>query len=154
MRSAHIWLVTLICGAVFLPGQAPPLAAQSQPPIALSGQVTSAEEGAMEGVLVSAKQAASPITITVVSDRAGRYRFPASRLTPGEYALRIRAAGYDLEGAPTATVTPQGTATVALKLQKTRDLASQLTNAEWLASVPGTDQQKASIRGCTHCHTL
>ena len=40
------------------------------------------------------------------------------------------------------------------KLRKTRDLASQLTNAEWLASFPGTEEQKASVRGCAHCHTL
>jgi virginiamycin B lyase len=33
-------------------------------------------------------------------------------------------------------------------------LASQLTNAEWLLSFPGTDRQKASIQACTHCHTL
>ena len=65
--------------------------------VALSGQVTSAEEGAMEGVLVSAKKAGSTITITVVSDRDGRYSFPASKLEPGQYALRIRAVGYDLD---------------------------------------------------------
>src|SRR5262249_14591111 len=41
-----------------------------------------------------------------------------------------------------------------LKLKKARDVAAQLSNAEWLASFPGTDEQKASIRGCTHCHTL
>jgi hypothetical protein len=35
---------------------------------ALSGRVTSAEEGAMEGVLVSAKQTGSSVTVTVVSD--------------------------------------------------------------------------------------
>src|SRR5262249_57129840 len=41
-----------------------------------------------------------------------------------------------------------------LKLRKARDVAAQLSNAEWLASFPGTDEQKSSIRGCTHCHTL
>ena len=43
---------------------------------ALTGQVTSTEEGPMEGVLVSAKKAGSTITITVVSDEQGRYSFP------------------------------------------------------------------------------
>src|ERR1043166_4432030 len=66
---------------------------------ALSGTVSSDEEGAMEGVLVSAKKAGSTITITVVSDRSGRFSFPASKLSPGEYALRIRAVGYDLDDA-------------------------------------------------------
>lgn len=121
---------------------------------ALTGLVTSTEEGPIEGVLVSAKKSASTITVTVVSDRQGRYRFPAARLTPGEYALRIRATGYDLESPAGATITSSATATVDLKLRKARDVAAQLTNADWFASFPGTDAQKSSIRGCTHCHTL
>ncbi len=63
----------------------------------LTGQVTSTDEGAMEGVLVSAQQLGSPITVTVVSDRAGQFAFPPAKLRPGRYALRIRAVGYDLE---------------------------------------------------------
>ena len=38
---------------------------------ALSGQVSSSEEGAMEGVLVSAKKEGSTITTTVVSNDKG-----------------------------------------------------------------------------------
>jgi streptogramin lyase len=154
MRSALWWLVSIICGAVFLPARVPPLAAQARISTALTGLVTSAQEGPMEGVLVSAKRVGATITVTVVSDREGRYRFPASRLESGEYALRVRAAGYDLTRATTATVAPQKTSTLDLQLQNTPDLASQLTNADWFASFPGTDAQKASIRGCTHCHTL
>src|SRR5215831_51461 len=122
--------------------------------IALTGQVTSAEEGPMEGVLVSAKKPASTLTVTVVSDRQGRYRFPEARLEPGDYAVRIRAAGYDLDAPATATVTGQTTARLDLKLRTARDLASQLTNADWFASFPGTEAEKSSIRGCTHCHTV
>src|SRR5215470_17500038 len=66
--------------------------AQSNAP-RLTGQVTSLDEGAMEGVLVSAQQLGSPITVTVVSDRAGQFAFPPMKLRPGRYALRIRAVG-------------------------------------------------------------
>ncbi len=31
---------------------------------------------------------------------------------------------------------------------------SQLTNAEWLASMPGTDAQKGQLLNCVGCHTL
>jgi imidazolonepropionase-like amidohydrolase/streptogramin lyase len=155
MKFAVPWLAATLCGAaLLLPARVPPLAAQAPSSWALQGQVTSLEEGPMEGVLVSARRAGSTVTVTVVSDRQGRYRFPESRLEPGDYAVRIRAAGYDLEGPSTATVTPRHAATVDLKLRKTHDLAAQLTNADWFASVPGTESQKASIRGCTHCHTL
>lgn len=127
--------------------------AQSAASTALTGRVTSAEEGPMEGVLVSARRIGSPITVTVVSDAAGRYRFPSSKLPAGTYMLRIRAVGYDLESPATVEVGPGKTAT-DLQLRKAADPAAQLSNAEWLASLPGTEQQKASIRNCTHCHTL
>jgi streptogramin lyase len=127
---------------------------QAAPTAVLTGKVDSKEEGLMEGVLVSAKGLGSTITITVVSDDQGRYSFPASRLAAGKYALSVRAAGYDIEGSKESEVKQGRTTTFNLHLIKTRDLGAQLTNAEWLASFPGAEQQKASIRGCTHCHTL
>ena len=84
---------------------------------ALSGQVSSAEESAMEGVVVSAKKAGSTITVSVVSDAQGNFSFPAGRLEPGSYALRIRAAGYELDGPKTVEVGPQA-APIAIKLRK------------------------------------
>ena len=57
--------------------------AQSQPPAALTGHVTSEAQGAMEGVVVSAKKAGSTVTVSVVSDAQGRYSFPANRLSAG-----------------------------------------------------------------------
>ena len=65
----------------------------------------------MEGVLVSAKKAGSTVTITVVSDKDGRYSFPASKLEPGQYALRIRAIGYDLDNRQGIEVAAQKTTT-------------------------------------------
>src|SRR5579871_1881576 len=120
----------------------------------LAGTVSSAEEGAMEGVLVSAKRVGSTITVTVVSDEKGRYRFPAGRLEAGKYALHIRAAGYELPGEVSIAVPTGGALNVNLGLRKARDLAAQLSNGEWLASMPGTDQQKGMLRNCVGCHTL
>ncbi len=130
------------------------LRAETPVHIAFAGQITSVEEGQMEGVLVSARKTGSTMTITVVSDEKGRYEFPASKVPPGQYTLRIRAAGYDLEGTGVVEAVATRSVTADLKLHKTGDLAVQLSNAEWLASVPGTEQQRASIRNCTHCHTL
>ena len=121
---------------------------------ALTGQVTSAEEGPMEGVLVSAKKDGATIRITVVSDRQCHYSFPAAKLEPGHYALAIRAAGYDLDGPASADVVGGKAATADLKLRKAKNLSAQLSNAEWLASVPGTEQEKRSLLECVGCHTL
>jgi hypothetical protein len=73
-------------GMVFALALAHPTPAQTQS-AALTGLVSSAEEPAMEGVLVSATRAGSNITVTVVSGADGRYSFPQDRLAPGQYAL-------------------------------------------------------------------
>src|SRR5207249_2087685 len=108
----------------------------------------------MEGVLVSARQEASTVTITVVSDEQGRYSFPAAKVAPGRYALRIRAVGYDLDGPNAVEVGADKTANADLRLRKAKNIASQLTDAEWLASIPGTENQKKQLLGCSNCHTL
>ena len=157
MRTRGFWLLVITAGVavVLFSTRSNVLRAQTpQGSVALTGQVTSAEEGPMEGVLVSAKKTGSTITITVVSDEQGRYRFPAAKLDAGQYALRIRAVGYDADGPAAVEVGPQKTTTADIKLRKAQDLASQLSNTEWLASLPGTDQQKASVRACSHCHTF
>jgi len=131
------------------------LMAQTAPSLALSGKVTSQAEGAMEGVLIGAKKGGSTITTWVVSNAQGEYKFPRERLTPGKYSITIRAVGYELPKTP-VDVTAQ-TTQLDLKLNKVTSntkLAMQLSNAEWLLSVPGTQQQKLQLAGCVNCHTL
>jgi virginiamycin B lyase len=122
--------------------------------LALTGHVTSSQEGFMEGVLVSAQRAGSPISVTVATDQAGRFGFPAARMPPGNYDLRIRAVGYEL-GAPAAVeVSGRGAVTADLALRKVSDISSQLTSTEWLISMPGTAEQKRPLIECMSCHTL
>src|SRR5437870_1372898 len=118
----------------------------------LTGQVTSAEEGAMEGVVVSAKKDGSTIAISVVSDDKGNFSFPSAKLEPGKYTLRIRAIGYELDGPKSVGVADDG-APVAVKLKKAGNPTAQLTSGEWMASFPGTAQQKNFMDRCTSCHT-
>src|SRR4051794_18689552 len=70
--------------------------------VVLSGKVSSAEEGSMEGVIVSAKKGIFPVS--VVSNDKGEFSFPADKLQPGDYALTIKAGGYDLDGPKTVTL--------------------------------------------------
>jgi streptogramin lyase len=122
-------------------------------PEALIGQVTSAEEGPMEGVLVSAKKTGSTITVTVVSDAQGQYRFPQAKLEPGQYALSTRAVEYELQGPVTVDVIPEETATADLTLLRVP--GSGLTNTEWILSVT-KEEEKEVLRNqqCVRCHTL
>jgi virginiamycin B lyase len=156
MRTRRLLLTLLVAsGAVFLSrvGHSQ-IRNQTQTSAALTGQVTSTEEGLMEGVLVTVKKTGSTIAITVATDEQGRYRFPPGRLEPGHYAISIRAVGYDLDGPATVDISAPNPSTADLKLRKTANLSMQLTNAEWIESVPGTPEQKSSLRNCVTCHTL
>jgi hypothetical protein len=148
MRMTNV----LLLSAAFLVAPASGLLAQNA--AALSGEVSSAPEGAMEGVVVSAKKDGSTITVSVVSDDKGHFSFPASRLDPGHYRLSIRAIGYDLDAPQDANVVGGQEDNINVTLKPTGHLASQLTNAEWLMSMPGTDDQKRLILDCNSCHTL
>jgi streptogramin lyase len=132
-----------------------PAAAQAP---ALSGRVTSTAEGAMEGVLVSAKREGSNKTVTVVSHADGRYSFPNDRLEPGGYAVTVRAVKYVLPGhAANAEIAAGKTAQVDLALEGANplELAYQMTDPEWLASYPIDDRTKWELfRDCSRCHTL
>lgn len=120
----------------------------------LTGTVTSAAEGAMEGVLVGAKAVGSTIKVTVATNRQGRYVFPPERLAPGRYQLSIRATGYDLKDPGIAVVAADKATAVNLQLEKTKNLAAQLMNAEWVASWPGTHEEKQLASRCVVCHSL
>jgi streptogramin lyase len=136
------------------------LAKADSSPAALSGIVTSHEDGAMEGVLVSVKRAGSTITVTVVTDAHGQYAFPRSRLTAGRYSVGIRAIGYELEGPSAVDVVDEHPARADLTLRANQNLASQLSNGEWFTSWPGDpdeaagNAQKNALLNCTQCHSL
>src|SRR5438105_13224912 len=117
--------------------------ALAQSSAALTGTVSSTEEGNMEGVIVSANKEGSNITVSVVSDDKGNFSFPADRLSPGTYTISIRASGYSLVGPKEATVNAGQTAKADVKLGRVRgrDILPMLSNAEWLNSLPGSDQQ-------------
>ena len=146
-----ILTMALLAGTAPLAGS---VVAQTQSPPALTGKVTSQDEGAMEGVLVSAKRAGSTVTVTVVSNAQGQYSFPRGRLEPGKYAVTIRAIGYELAAPAQVDVAARQTAAFDAKLVKTKDLESQLSNGEWLLSVPGERRFKEALFNCTSCHTL
>jgi virginiamycin B lyase len=149
MRPRLFWHAVAV--GLFAAGLA---AGEARAQAALTGLVSSGEEGAMEGVLVSAKREGSTITTTVVTDAQGRYSFPAARMQPGKYTISIRAVGYKLDSAKTVDVPAGGTGSADLKLGKVKTLVPQLSNGEWLLSLPGPDKQKAFLTMCVGCHTL
>ena len=153
MATQVIARIAALALAAWFVGAAAPASAQGAPP-ALGGKVMSDREGPMEGVLVSAKKPGSTITVTVVSDANGAYAFPADRLPPGNYQLKVRATGYALDGAGTVELAAGRTAVADLKLKPAPVEFEQLTNAELLVSAPGPHELKRNLLNCTDCHSL
>ena len=137
---------------------AAPTALRAQGGSALTGVVRSEAEGVMEGVVVTARRDGATFDVSVVSDAKGRYRFPRTHLAPGTYALTIRAVGYELGPAATATVTAAKTATADLALLKVNDVSRQLTSVEWAMNLPGSDADKDTVMiqaaSCAYCHNI
>ena len=126
-----------------------PAMAQNHGPAALAGTVSSAEEGKMEGVVVSAKRPGSTIMVSVSTNAQGQYSFPQDRLAAGVYDITIRAVGYTLK--PTAaTIAPAGATQLDLGLAKAAPdvLALQMSNSELMQSAPGTPGQKMAMLRC------
>ncbi len=134
------------------------ISASAQPSAALAGRVTSTAEGAMEGVLVSAKREGSSKTVTVVSHADGRYAFPSDRLEPGRYTVSVRAVKYvlaDRDQHVEIAAGKTGQLDLALKESNPLELALQMTDPEWFASYPLDDRTKWDLfRDCSRCHTM
>ncbi len=62
----------------------PSFAAQDADAVALTGVVSSPQEGLMEGVVVNARRDGANFTVSVVSDAHGKYSFPRTHLDPGQ----------------------------------------------------------------------
>jgi virginiamycin B lyase len=155
MRN-KLFLATAVAAAVIFMRfvTADPLQANSSAAAALTGQVSSQREGLMEGVVVGAKKDGSTMTVNVTTDEKGRFSFPASRLEPGRYSLKVRAAGYDLDGPKAVDVVAEKPTTANIKLKPAKDPSAQLSDAEWLLSIPGTEEQKKFLLSCNGCHTV
>src|SRR2546427_13207332 len=76
VASAGLMFVAFLAG-----GGVAPAAAQTS--TALTGRGRSAGEGAMEGVVVSAKKGGPPVTVGGLRDAPGRFSFSAAQLGAG-----------------------------------------------------------------------
>jgi virginiamycin B lyase len=130
-------------------------------PESLTGRVTSAAEGPMEGVVVTVQRHGDTVLTSVSTDSAGRYRFPRHRVGAGTYAVTVRAAGYVLEKDGAAVEVGASVPAIRdLRLAPaSRDqLADQLTSVDWWNSMPGTPEQKdlliRKIVNCGFCHDM
>jgi hypothetical protein len=86
------WLL-LILGTVLITAGGRTAPAQSVGAGVIQGNITSADGGPMEGVVVSARAPGKTFTTSVFTDRQGNYVFPS--LDAGQYRLWAQAVGFD-----------------------------------------------------------
>jgi virginiamycin B lyase len=117
----------------------------------LTGTVRDATGRPLAGAFVSAYDTAGPgttITVTVVSDAAGRFRFPGPP-RPGPARVVARRPGYEPASRGAA---PGGTSVLDFVLAPAADTFAQAPSASLLALLPdGADKRRFAL-DCTGCH--
>ena len=147
--SAGLALACLQAGAGFFPARHSPDSAPRSP--AKSHRPRKARWRACWS---APRRPAPIITVTVVSDKDGRYSFPATRLEPGGYTIRVRAVGYELTGKPSAQIGP--TAGNERRSQAAQDRessrpSSRMANGSSARPARSSRSTPTTLRGC---HTL
>lgn len=123
----------------------------------IAGTVKTAAGAALEGVIVSARNANETWTTDVYTDRQGRFDFPA--LTAGQYSMWAQAKGFAAAQA-SFTLAGGSRAQQSLTLQPLADprkIEAQLDGPEWFAALPETNNQDRRMKhllrnNCTACH--
>jgi virginiamycin B lyase len=158
MHKLPIFLITIVTLSMVAVLRGPTGLSAADAPAALTGVVRSSEEGAMEGVIVTARRTGANFYVSVTSDEKGRYIFPATHLEPGEYTLATRATGWDLVALGQLTLARGKATTQDLSLETTKDLSRQLSSREWTLSMPGSDDLKQQFiqngLSCSYCHSV
>ncbi len=119
-------------------------------------RTSSQEEGSDGGGNWSALSGKrSTITITVVSDAQGQYAFPRNRIEPGQYSIRIRAVGYEMDTPGAVDIADQeNDGTLDLKLHSARDLLTSTLKWRVADEHAVTQEQKQIFLNCDTCHTF
>src|SRR5207253_4757282 len=116
------------------------------------GLVKNASGYPVEGLMVQLISQATSIRTTVYTNPLGHYEFPV--LETGNYVLRIprplefrpyRKDSVRIEGATHLPDIVVERVTNSEYLPPTPDILPQLTGAEWLANIPGTEQEKDAV---------
>ena len=121
---------------------------------AITGSVKDSSGKTLNGVFVSAKRDGATFTTTVYSDDAGKFRFP--ELVVGTYAVTAHAGGFKAHQRSNIAVKDGALAPMDFALEvetRPEELIKQARASEWLASLPGTMEQKMSVgKNCGSCH--
>jgi streptogramin lyase len=142
LHTAHLAyrLLTLLAGASIT---------AAAMPSTLTGTVRDPRGKPEPNVFVTAHNAARKMSVSVLTDAAGRYRI--DELFPGPYDLRARKAGFG-DSANTALALDERDAAVDLKLQADDDVHLSTPGSAWLSALADGPTKAAFVTSCTICH--
>ena len=117
----------------------------------LSGKVVGPDGKGIYGVTVKAWNPSRKMARSVFTDRNGGYVIPD--LFPETHNVSARMVGYVAATRNDLAVT-QGGATADLAMKVTREIADQLSGADYLVNIPTDTMGKAFRQGCVVCHQI
>jgi virginiamycin B lyase len=116
----------------------------------VTGTVKGPDGAPFKGAFVIAQNSKNKISVTVLSDKNGRYRIPD--LLAANYDLRIRAIGYKADPQNGVNLTATGSVSHDWALQPGLVRWSDLTLYQGKQLLPKTKGQDALFQNCFVCH--
>ena len=116
----------------------------------ITGTVTGPDGAPFRGAFVQARNGATKITVSVLSDNQGHYQVPD--LTAGTYRLQIRAPGYKIDPKSGVTLTADQSASYDFALQKGLVRWSDLSYQQGFKLLPDDRGKAEWFQNCFACH--
>src|SRR6516164_743329 len=116
----------------------------------ISGSVTGPDGAAFRGAVVQARNAKTKITVSVLSDNAGKYQI--ENLPAGEYRLAIRAPGYKADAKGGVALAAEQSATQNFALQKGMVRWSDISMWQGMKLLPDARGKDLLFTHCMACH--
>jgi virginiamycin B lyase len=116
----------------------------------ITGTVTGQDGKPFRGAFVQARNLKTKITVSVLSDSAGRYR--AENLSPGEYRLQMRAIGFKADPKSGITLSPDQNLTQDLALQQGIVRWSDISMHQGKKLLPEARGKEELFTHCMACH--
>ena len=116
----------------------------------ITGTVTGPDGTPFRGAFVQARNGATKITVSVLSDTKGRYQVPD--LPAGEYRLAIRAPGYKSDPRSGIKLTAEQNAAADFALQQGLVRWSDISMVQGAKLLPDVRGKEVFFSNCTACH--
>ena len=116
----------------------------------ISGTVTGPDGAPFRGAFVQARNGATKITVSVLSDTQGHYQVPD--LTAGEYRLSIRAPGFKADPKNGIKLTADQNAAADFALQQGAVRWSDISYVQGQKLLPDVRGKELFFAHCTACH--